>query len=180
MLSLCRWLLRLYPPEHRLEYGEEMMRVLSDIEAHVQNKGVRAGAASTVHEVAGLLYGAIREHLRAITGSRANLAIYGRRVTMRSEFRFPKAAVVLMTIILVAILVVIEQAKSIQASIPYANPHVGPIKEVGINVFPLLLLVLLGACAAATIGWAVVFALHRSGTHRFSRVDPSHTRPAAD
>ena len=99
---------------------------------------------------------------------------------MRSEFRFPKAAVVLMTIILVAILVAIERAKSIQASIPYANPHVGPIKEVGINVFPLLLLVLLGACVAATIGWAVVFALHRSGMHRFSKIDPSPTRPVAD
>ena len=92
---------------------------------------------------------------------------------MRSEFRFPKAAVLLMTIILGAILVAIDRARAIQASVPYANPHVGPIKSSGITVLPTLLAVLLGACVAGAIGWAVAFALRRSGTHRFSEMNPS-------
>jgi hypothetical protein len=126
-----------------------------------------------------LLYGAILEHLRTMIGSYSSLTFSARRLTMRSEFRFPKAAVLLMTVILVAILVAIDKARAIQASVPCANPHVGPIKPSGIALLPTLLIVLVGACVAGAIGWAVVFALHRSGTHRLSEVNPSSAGPCS-
>jgi hypothetical protein len=150
-----------------------MISVLLEVEREAQTKSVRARTISRGHEAAGLLYGAMREHVRAIIGSNVTFS-GGRRLTMRSEFRFPKAAVLLMTIILVAILVAIDKARAIQASVPYANPYVGPIKPSGIALFPTLLIVLVGAGVAGAIGWAVVFALHRSGTHRLSQVNPSN------
>ena len=92
---------------------------------------------------------------------------------MRSEFRFPKATVALMTLILAGVLVAIDKARAIQASGPYANPHVGPILSVRFAILPSLVFTLLGACAAGGIGWTVLFALHRSGVQRLSEVDPS-------
>jgi hypothetical protein len=169
MLTLFRWLLRLYPPAYRLEFGDEMMSVLTEVELEEHTKRVPVRTISRIREAGGLLCGAMQEHLR----SYGSLTFSERRLAMRSEFRFPKAAVLLMTIILGAILVAIDRARAIQASVPYANPHVGPIKSSGITVLPTLLVVLLGACFAGVLGWAVVFALHRSGTHRFAEVNPS-------
>ena len=42
MLSFCRFLLYLYPPAHRLEYGEEMVAVLRERQAESWNSGVLA------------------------------------------------------------------------------------------------------------------------------------------
>lgn len=176
MLRLFRWLLVLYPLAYRLEFTDEMISVLSEIERETQSRSSWARTISRGHEASGLLYGAIVEHLRAITGSRS-VTFSGRRLIMRSEFRFPKAAVLLMTIILIAILVAIDKARAIQASVPYANPYVGPIKPSGIALLPTLLIMLAGACVAGAIGWAVVFALHRSGTQRLSEVNASAAEP---
>jgi len=80
---------------------------------------------------------------------------------MRSEFRFPKATVTLMTVILLAIFLAIDKAKAIQASIPYANPQVGPIHPTQqLMLLPTLLFVLAGACVTAALGWGILFALH--------------------
>ena len=92
---------------------------------------------------------------------------------MRSEFRFPKAAVSLMTILLVAIIMTIEKAKAIQGSIPSANPQVGPIHPGHVTILPAFLIALVGACVAGAIGWTVLFALRRSGVQRLSNVNPS-------
>ena len=67
----------------------------------------------------------------------------------------------------------IDKAKALQASIPYANPKIGPIQPAQFGTFPALLLVLFGAGLVATIGWAVLFALNRSGVQRLSKVEPS-------
>ena len=91
---------------------------------------------------------------------------------MRSEFRFPKATVLLMTVILIAILMAIDKARSIEFSGPYPRPQVAPIAQAEFTLLPTLLIVLVGACAAALIGWAIVFALRRSGIHRLSEVNP--------
>ena len=92
---------------------------------------------------------------------------------MRSEFRFPKATVTLMAIILVGVIMAIDKARAIQASIPYANPRVGPIQPAQFTVLPAFLLTFVAACIAGAIGCAILCALHRSGVHRFSEVDPS-------
>lgn len=64
---------------------------------------------------------------------------------MRSEFRFPKATVALMLLILAGVLIAIDKARSIQSSLPYSNPHVGPIHDVYFTALPSLLLAFVGA-----------------------------------
>ena len=92
---------------------------------------------------------------------------------MRSEFRFPKATAPLMAIILALIVVAIEKAKAIQASLPHTNPHVGPIQPAQFTLFSTLVVVLAITCAAGLLGWAILFALRRSGLHRLSEFNPS-------
>jgi len=172
MLRLYRSLLYLYPPAYRCEFAGEMMLVLSEVQKEIGKYNVLKRIAYQGREATGLLCGALHEHLRMITGS------YGvfpsGRIRMRSEFRFPKAAVALMTLILIAVLMAIDKAKSIQASVPYANPQIGPIKPEEFTLVPTLLMVLAGACIAGAIAWGVLFALHRSGIHRLAEVNPSH------
>src|SRR6266566_7271220 len=182
VLSLYRFLLRLYPPAYRDEFGAEMLAVFGDAQAETWKKGVLARGVFCAREVAGLLRGALVEHLQGIAGSdlltasrsRIRLSIFPlRRFTMRSEFRFPKATAPLMAIILALIVVTIERAKAIQASLPHTNPHVGPIQPAQFTLFSTLVVVLAITCAAGLLGWAILFALRRFGLHRLSEFNPS-------
>ena len=76
---------------------------------------------------------------------------------MRSEFRFPKATAVLMTIILAGVVMAIEKGEGIVASLS-APPH--------FHFFPGVMLMLGVVYAAGVIGWAILFAMRRSGVHR--------------
>jgi hypothetical protein len=172
MLRLYRSLLYVYPQDYRCEYGEEMLSVLSQVQRDMRAKTALGQLLWVAHEVAGLISGAIQEHLRAITGSYPSGLFSPRRIRMRSEFRFPKAAVVLMTLILLAILMAIDKARSIEFSGPYPSPQVGPLKPMEFALVPTLLIVLVAACVAGFVGWAIVFALRRSGIHRLSEMNP--------
>lgn len=92
---------------------------------------------------------------------------------MKSEFRFPKATVGLMIVILAAVMFTIEKAKAISASVPHANPPVGPIQHAQATIMGTMLVTLIWAIVAGAIGWGIVHALHRSGTRRLSEVHPS-------
>ena len=173
MLLLYRSLLRLYPAAYRDEYGEEMMAVLCEVQTEIGRKSVFARVALRVREVGGLLRGALLEHVRSITGSYGYPMFSPRRFTMRSEFRFPKATVTLMTVILIAVIMTIEKAKAIQESVPSTNPLVGPIRPEHVTILPAFLIAVAGACLAGALGWAILFALRRSGVHRLSDVNPS-------
>jgi len=174
MLALYRSLLSLYPVAYRDEFGDEMLAVLAEVQRDVRKKSVWTRTATSVRESVGLLHGALLEHYRAVTGS--NGFSPSRRTHMRSEFRFPKATPVLMTLILLAILMAIDKARSIQFSGPYPSPQVGPLKPAELTIVPALLIVLVAASVAGLIGWAIVFALRRSGTHRLAGMNPSQTR----
>jgi hypothetical protein len=126
-----------------------------------------------VREVHGLLAGALKEHVRSFTGSYGPSPLFARRLAMRSEFRFPKATVTLMVIILAAVVMAIEKATAISASVPRTSPHVGPIQPEHFTLFPTLLLIVSFACVAGALGWAILFALHRSGVHRLADFDPA-------
>ena|SRR5215472_10870013 len=177
MPALYRSILYLYPAPYRGEYGDEMLEVLSELDAETRKKSALARAASRAREASGLLYGALREHLRGFRGAhdrgRFSLLFLGRRVAMRSEFRFPKATVGLMLVILAAVMFTIEKAKAISASIPHGNPPVGPFLPSQITIVPTLLVALISAIGAGVIGWAILFALRRSGIHQLSEMNPS-------
>lgn len=177
MLALYRRLLYLYPTAYRCEYGEEMMEVLSQVQAETGKRGAAARVLSGVHEAGGLLLGALKEHFWSITGSYPSgmfsSMFLSRRFAMRSEFRFPKATVALMTVILAAVVFTIEKAKAISASIPDASTPVGHIQPVEFAIVPSLLAALISAIVVGVAGWSILFALRRSGIQRISEMNAS-------
>lgn len=179
MISLYRCLLYLYPAAYRCEYGEEMAGVFRELQAEIRyekgGKSIRPGAIFCLREFAGLLSGALHEHSRAITGS--DFSFPSRRFTMRSEFRFPKATPILMAVILAGVILAIEKATAIEQSFPLAYPQqLPPIQPEHFTFFPAMAVIFLSAYAAAVIGWAVLFAMRRSGMHRLSEMPPASGR----
>lgn len=91
---------------------------------------------------------------------------------MKSEFRFPKATVGLMIVILAAVMLAIEKAKAISASVPHANPPVGPIHSAQATIVQTLLVALIWAITAGAIGWGILYALRRTGVQQLSEMSP--------
>jgi len=171
-MRLLRSLLSLYPRAYRSEYGEEMLAVLTAIYADIRRKGPGAQVVAYLREVEGLLSGALREHLCPWCFLEG-FSFDTRRFSMRSEFRFPKSTVTLMTLILAAVVMAIEKAKAISASVPHGNPPVGPIQPEHFATVSTLLVLLGGMAVAGALVSVVQFALHRSGIQRLSALDPS-------
>jgi hypothetical protein len=174
MLAFYRALLRFYPAAYRCEYGDEMMDVLMEVKTENRKKGALALLFSGAQEVGGLLHGAAREHFYTITGSHnSGMFSLRRRFAMKSEFRFPKATVGLMMVILAAVMLTIEKARAISASIPHANPAVGPIHPTQSMIVQALLATLIWAIAAGAIGWGILYVLRRTGVQQLSEMNPS-------
>lgn len=165
-LNLYRNALRLYPKSHRQQFGEEMLAVFRDLRTETETQGVVARSRFWLREAVGLAAGALREHGRVLGSGHFGLLFSNRRLTMRNEFRFPKTTAVLMTIILAGVVLAIEKGEAIEHSGPYPSPVVGPIHPVHSTLLPGVFIGLASFYAAGLIGWAVLFALHRSGVHR--------------
>lgn len=165
-LRLYRHVLLLYPASHRERFSDEMIAVFRELQTETATKGMLARSRFCVRETAGVMAGALREHWRILGGDHVWLLFSNRRVTMRTEFRFPKATAVLMTIILAGVVSAIQRGEAIQRSLPYANPPVGPIHPVPSTLLPGVVIGLAFFYAAGLIGWAILFALRRSGVHR--------------
>lgn len=78
-----------------------------------------------------------------------------------------------MTIILAAVVLAIDQARVIVTSLQHVNPSAVPIHTLQFTVWPVLLLVPVGAALAGAAGWIVLFVLHRSGVQKFADYDPA-------
>ena len=174
MLRLYRLLLALYPPTYRGEYAEEMLSVLAEVEFQTLRAKPWARFALRSREIAGLLSGAFQEHSRSFNGFHPNPDMFSRRFRMRSEFRFPKATPILMTIILIAVIMAIEKAKSISASLPETSTPIPPLQPEHFSTVTTFLVILALAVSTAVIGWLATFALHRSGAQRFSNFRPGN------
>ncbi|HTP67546.1 MAG TPA: hypothetical protein VMJ35_01460 [Dongiaceae bacterium] len=170
MLRLYRSLLALYPPPYRCEYGNEMLAVLAQLELSTCQAKPGARFWMRAREVSGLLAGALTEHTRVIAGFPAASVSLSRRSRMRTEFRFPKATPILMTVILVAVIMAIEKAKSISASLPPSSTPIPPLQPEHFSTVTTFLEILALALSAAVVGWLAVFALRRSGLQRLSDV----------
>ena len=70
-----------------------------DTHTEVQKKSVVTKGKFWFREIGGLVRGAIQEHARSVAGPDSWLLLPTRRFTMHSEFRFPKATPLLMTLI---------------------------------------------------------------------------------
>jgi len=92
---------------------------------------------------------------------------------MKSEYRFPKTTVGLMMVILAAVMFTIEKAKAISASVPHANPPVGPIQSAQATIVQTLLVTLIWAIVSGAIGWGILYALRRTGVQQLSEMNPA-------
>lgn len=170
MNTVFQRLLWLYPAEHRREFGEEMCGVFREVWADVAAGGVFARNACFVREFAGLLSGAAREHLRRLPVFEVKALLSTRRFNMRNGFRFPKSTAVLMTLILLGVILAIRKGEAIAYSLPHINEPVGPIHPVPSGLLSDIPWFFLSFYAAGLIGWAVMFALRRSGVHRLDEL----------
>jgi len=167
-VNIYRHLLLLYPASHREVFGEEMIAVFGEMQAETASKGVVVRSLFCVREAAGVMKGALLEHWRALGGNPVWPTFPIRRFTMRTEFRFPKATAVLMTIILAGVMVAIKQGEAIVASVPHVSEPVGTIHPVHSVFLGGIMLTLAFFYAVGLIGWAILFAMRRSGVHRLA------------
>jgi hypothetical protein len=167
-VNIYRHLLLLYPASYRQVFGEEMIAVFGEMQSETASKGVVARSVFFVREAAGVMTGALLEHWRALGGHPVWPTFPIRRFTMRTEFRFPKATAVLMTIILAGVMVAIKQGEAIVASVPHVSEPVRTIHPVHSVFLGGILLTLAFFYAAGLIGWAILFAMRRSGVHRLA------------
>lgn len=161
MLSLYRWLLYLYPSLYRREYQDEMISVFRDVHADASAGSVKNRISFRVREVFGLLAGAVREHICVVTGNSQMISLRG--FDMRSEFRFPRSTVFLMSVIFGGVIVVMEKANTIM--LKYAGAG---------SIWPslpwFLGFTVLFTCGAAVVGWGILFALGRTGIQRLANI----------
>jgi len=169
-VTLYEGFLRLYPRAYRQQFGDEMVAVFREADADVHKKGSLCKARFYFREIGGLWRGAFAEHAHHILGSHLRLPLSPRRFTMRSEFRFPKSTTALMVIILGGVVLAIEKAKAIRASLPDTNPQLPPIRPEHFTFFPTIALIFAFFYAAGLLGWVILFALRRSGVHRLSEI----------
>jgi len=169
MLNVYRTLLRLYPAEHREVFGEEMLEVLLQTRNQNPNRNLFARGNHMVRESGGLLIGALRERFRRLTEIHDELSFVTGRFAMRNGFRFPKTTIVFMLLILGGVLTAIKKGQDIASSVPDVNPplpvHVQSVHSILLGGMPLFFAFFY---AAGLIGWAILFALRRSGVHRLA------------
>ncbi|HVN17414.1 MAG TPA: hypothetical protein VMU05_01535 [Dongiaceae bacterium] len=166
MLTVYRQLLRLYPAEYREVFGDEIMTVLAEARDQNANRKVIARLRILLRESAGLVTGALRERFNTFIEMQAELSIG--RFTMRNGFRFPKSTIIFMALILAGVVMAIQRGEQIAVSLPHVNPQIGPIQPVHSTLLPPIVLFLLLFYLLGFVGWAIVFALRRSGIHRLA------------
>jgi hypothetical protein len=154
MPGIYQHLLRLYPVNHRDDFGEEMTGVFDELRADAIASGVLPQVRFYVRESVGLLVGAVHERWREFIS---------RRLSMRTDFRFPKATWILMTIILAGVALAIEKGEAISASLSRVNPVAGPSYQPGqhalLSGIALSFLVIYGL---GLLAWAAAFVFRRS------------------
>jgi protein-S-isoprenylcysteine O-methyltransferase Ste14 len=156
MLTMYRWLLRLYPTNFYKEFAEEMISVFCQRRQDVRRQGLKIRALFLAREFRGMLTGALREQFTDDSF---------RRFDMRS-FRFPRATIVVMVVTLFSVEIAIERARQISAGSD-AGPHWLAIS----GVFGAMLVVM---GILGMIGYVILRVLRQSGAQRLSSVE---TRP---
>lgn len=176
MHSIYRRLLHLYPAAFREEFGEEMISLLDDLHKEIQKAGFFQKMLFVLRETTGLSLGAAQERWRAVGCYNPDVSFRSRRFNMRPGFRFPRSTAVLMAVILAGTILAIEKCKSVVGSLHRINPQNSPLAPEQITFFGAFAVVLISSCVLGIVGWAVLFALRRSGVHRLSQISASIAR----
>ncbi len=158
MVRVYQAVLRFYPVAYQRDFAAEMVLVFRDAYADVRDRHFTTRLAFYGCELAGLLCGAASEHVRQLLGP--NHWYLFRRFDMRPQYRFPRSTIGLMALILLGLFLAIEKAKAVAGGgvLPWST------------FWSLVVMAFLLVCLAAVAGWAILFALKRSGMHRLSDV----------
>ena len=149
MLGLYRRLLRLYPSEYFREYADEMSAVFHEAHEAARRQSIKVRALFWMRELSGVVAGAGRAQFL-----QSDWYLF-RRLKMRSEFRFPRTAIVLMSVVLGVVVIAIKTLRGIAVSYP---GHV----ELRFSFSPLAALLVGGLLTISiheSIGYAVIKAL---------------------
>lgn len=180
MHFIYRQLLRLYPTAYGEEFGEEMTLVFDDLHKEFQREGFFQKGLFIMRETIGLLFGAAQEHWRVLVRYSPDVSFPSRRFNMHHGFRFPKSTAALMAIILAGTILAIEKSKSVVGSLHRANPQASPLAPEQITFFGAFVVIFIASCLLAAVGWALLFALRRSGVHRLSRISATVAKSTRD
>jgi len=141
-----------------------MIAVFREAQADVRSESLRERISFRTRETLGLLAGAAQEHLR-IFSARPPIISFTRS-DMRTEFRFPKSTVVLMSVIFGGVMFAMREASAIQA-------RYGSASDSMWRTFPGFAgLTFAFTLVTVAIVWAILFALGRSGVHRLANIQP--------
>jgi len=141
-----------------------MTMVFRNAQADIRSRSLRERLSFGARETLGLIAGAFQEHLRIVSDHSPLMSF--KRFNMRSEFRFPRSTVVLMSVILGGVMFAMREASSIQAKY-------GSASDAMWRTFPGFAgLIFSCAVVMVAIGWAVLFAMGRSGVHRLENLLP--------
>lgn len=151
--------LALYPRAFQTEFGEEMVAVYSEALADSRRAGRYACARFYVREFAGLVVGAVTQHLSSPTPDSFSLE---RIFSMRNGFRYSRVAIGFMAISFVVVLMAMTEAAAIAAG----YSHVPVINLV--RPFAVCCGI---AVIAGIVGWLIALASGRSGSERLSQVE---------
>lgn len=168
MLIFYKYLLYLYPALYRREFADEMICVFRDVQADVGGKSLFERITFRARETEGLLAGAVREHLRIMTGSDQPISFT--RSDMHPEFRFPRSTVFLMLLIFGGVIVAMEKANTIQVK------YAAGVGSIWPSLPWFLGFTVLFTCAGAMAVWGILFALGRTGVQRLANIQSGPNR----
>ena len=89
---------------------------------------------------------------------------------IRNGFRFPKTTAVLMTLILGGVVIAIKRGEEIATSLSHVNSPIVPIPPAHSTMLTGLAFFWVFFYSAGLVGWAILFALRRSGVHRLDQM----------
>ena len=170
MLSFYRWLLYLYPSSFRCEFADEMLTVFRDTQSDISAGSIAERICFRVRETCGLVAGAVHEHIRVVNGGYQSISFT--RFDMRTEFRFPRSTVFLMSIIFGGVILAMEKANTIQVKYGEGAGSIWP------SLPGFLVLMFLFTCVMCAARLGILFALRRTGAHRLENIRPGSSRIA--
>lgn len=170
MSRLFRFVLRLYPEAYRECFGEEMLEVFTEGWLEAARRGRSARLRFLYRELLGSLSGVLIERISSLLESGFPGIVCLRRITMRSNLKFPLSAIVFMLLSLLVSLYAMTQARAVSESLPDINP-VLTMQPVHVPLPGGILVMLAIAYVVGIAGWASVFAMRRSGVQRLSRTE---------
>jgi len=179
LVSIYRSLLKLYPEAHRLVFAEEMLGVFLDAQGEVEQRKVPERIVFYLREIAGLMLGAARERIRELHASNSKI---GGIMDRRSACRFPRFAIVMMTIVFLIVVELIAKGEGLSHYLfrmyTVGGQHVAGAPEhwdlgKSLRQWPShygllsgVVMVFLLAWGAGVAAWAIAYLLRRTGTQR--------------